>query len=153
MNCSKCGRALPDNANFCPGCGTVCEPKAEKDPSAALLPPVPPSFSRPVQSGERRRGRRTEKGSKASAIAHLFHHLRGNNRSADFRLARFKRSVRAERRHVRSLNAFGKLHERKRKDRRNNGFAVRTKQKHQREPALPKHRKVNHSRRKCSNDL
>ena len=66
MNCSKCGRALPDNANFCPGCGTVCEPKAEKDPSADLLPPVPPSFSRPVQSGERRRGRRTEKGSKGT---------------------------------------------------------------------------------------
>ena len=66
MNCSKCGRALPDNANFCPGCGTVCEPKAEKDPSADLLPPVPPSFSRPVQSGERRRGRRAEKGSKGT---------------------------------------------------------------------------------------
>ena len=30
MNCSKCGRALPDNANFCPGCGTVCEPKISR---------------------------------------------------------------------------------------------------------------------------
>lgn len=66
MNCSKCGRDLPDNAVFCSGCGSPVESETKTDSPAATLPPVPPSFSRPVQSGERRRGRRTEKGSKGT---------------------------------------------------------------------------------------
>ena len=73
MNCSKCGRALPDNANFCPGCGTVCEPKAEKDPSADLLPPVPPSFSRTVsRSGGRTKERKGTKGTGCLVASLIF---------------------------------------------------------------------------------
>lgn len=66
MNCSKCNRPTPDNANFCPSCGSVCGSETKKDSSAALLPPVPPSFSRPVRPDGRRRGRRAEKGSKGT---------------------------------------------------------------------------------------
>ena len=36
MNCSKCGRALPDNAVFCSGCGSPVESETKTDSPAAM---------------------------------------------------------------------------------------------------------------------
>lgn len=73
MNCLKCGRALPDNAVFCSGCGSPVESETKTDSPAATLPPVPPSFSRTVsRSGGRTKERKGTKGTGCLAASLIF---------------------------------------------------------------------------------
>ena len=73
MNCSKCGRALPDNAVFCSGCGSPVESETKTDSPAATLPPVPPSFSRTVsRSGGRTKKRKGTKGTGCLVASLIF---------------------------------------------------------------------------------
>lgn len=73
MNCPKCGKALPDNAVFCSGCGNSVEPETETDKLAAMLPPVPPSFSRAVsRSGRRPKERTGSKGTGCLVASLIF---------------------------------------------------------------------------------
>ena len=73
MNCSKCGRALPDNAVFCSGCGSPVESETKTDSPAATLPPVPPSFSRTVsRSGGRTKERKGTKGTGCLVASLIF---------------------------------------------------------------------------------
>ena len=73
MNCSKCGRALPDNAVFCSGCGSPVESETKTDSPAATLPPVPPSFSRTVsRSGGRTKKKKGTKGTGCLVASLIF---------------------------------------------------------------------------------
>ena len=140
-------QSFTGQCQFLPGLRNCLRAESRKGPvscpASACSSLFQPSRSVRRTAARAQSGKRLKRYGLPCYFSYLFLPLRGNNRPADFRLAHSKRTVRANGRRGRSLNAFGKLHERKRKDRRNNGFtAVRTER-----------RKVNHSRRKCSNDL
>lgn len=49
MFCDKCGKEIPKDLMFCPSCGkSVPSPEKEEKEKSFDLPPVPPSFNRPI---------------------------------------------------------------------------------------------------------
>ena len=47
--CDKCGKEIPKDLMFCPSCGkSVPSPEKEEGKKSFDLPPVPPSFNRPI---------------------------------------------------------------------------------------------------------
>lgn len=61
MYCRKCGKQIPNDKLFCPDCSKESfSGVKERENSKTELPPVPPSFSRPIPQSDLPRSRRKE---------------------------------------------------------------------------------------------
>ncbi len=59
MFCKKCGKEISNEALFCPNCNSILEIASKgKANEKSDLPPIPPSFTRPIPINELSRSRR-----------------------------------------------------------------------------------------------
>lgn len=65
MYCKKCGNEIPNDALFCPNCSSLSEIGARVKENSPL-PPIPPSFTRPIPESDLSRSRRKKLKSPAS---------------------------------------------------------------------------------------